>query len=290
MGPYESQAPQISLFRNAFIETDDSKKLIRHYISSNQVNDYRQLLDPKKYEDQMYRLNPIVLFEHGGSGFFGSASVSDSLKYKIGKNNKCWVEEANGIVYLAGETEFRNDSEEAMDIFNLYKNGFMNAWSKFIKPIGKPKWDDENNMIIYDTWTQREYSAVDLPVDGFAVGSDTYENAISLCKTSMLKHRLSSRAIGYKMMNDFRTSDESQKIAELENKINSINPGITKDEAAQMINGLLNQYTETLVPKLTEMINSQSNKLRDLTRDVEATARNACAEFIGQFMGKLPKN
>lgn len=286
---YETSAPQISLFRHAIMETDDTKRLIRHFISSNQVNDYRQLLDPKKYEDKMYRLNPIVLFEHGGSGYFGAASVSESLKYKLGKNNKCWVEEENNIVYLAGETEFR-DTPEAIDIFNMYKGGFMNAWSKFIKPIGKPKWDDENNMIIYDTWTQREYSAVDLPVDGFAVGSDTYENAMSILKSDMMKNRLTNRAITVKMRNDFNNSSEFQKIAEIESKLNSLNPGITKDEAEQLINSTLNQYTETLVPKLKDMLNSQSKQLRDLTRDVETTARNACAEFIAGFMGKLPKN
>lgn len=289
MEPYESSAPQISLFRHSIIETDDVKRIIKHFISSNQVNDYRQLLDPKKYEDKMYRLNPIVLFEHGGSGFFGAASVSESLNYKIGKNNKCWVEEDGGIVYLAGETEFRTN-QEAVDIFNMYKGGFMNAWSKFIKPIGKPKWDDENNMIIYDTWTQREYSAVDLPVDGFAVGSETYENALSLVKSEMMKHRLTNRAIDVSVRRDFKMSPESQKITEIENKLNSFNPGISKEEAMQMINGLMNAYTETLVPKLAEMLNSQNKQLRDLTRDVEATARNACAEFIGSFMGKLPKN
>lgn len=278
------------MFRHSFMETDDAKHIIRHYVSSDQVNDYRQLLYPNKYEDKMFRLNPIVLFEHGGAGFFGASSVAESLKYKIGKNNKVFTEKDGDINYLGGETEFRNDLDEAQDIYNLYKNGFMNAWSKFIKPIGKPKWDDEQNMILYDTWTMREYSAVDLPVDGFAVGSETYENAMSMVKSSMLKHRLTNNAVSGQVINDFHQSPVMAELEELRNKVNSVSPGISKEDVHAIINELLNNYTNTLVPKIKELMTKNSNKLSDLTRDVQTTARNAAAKVIAEFMGALPKN
>jgi hypothetical protein len=280
--------PPISMYQNSVVlDMDDTKYMIRHYVCSDQVNDYRQLLFPNKYVDEMYRKNPKVLYNHGGSGWFGGSSVKDLLEYTIAKNEKLSVAKENGVTYLLAETQFDSGSETAMSIYRLYKNGFMSAWSKYFKPIGKAKWDDENNMVVYDTWTMREYSAVDLPVDGFAVGTETYENALSLITSPLVKESIHRNALTTTINNQFLNSNLMHDIQELRDLVNSKKPDT--DYRAEM-NKLFKSFADELIPKLSEMAKTQ-NSLIDLMQknktDIAAIAEEACFNTFKKLMGKV---
>lgn len=282
--------PPLSMYQNSVVlDMDDAKYMIRHYVCSDQVNDYRQLLFPDKYVDEMYRKNPKVLYNHGGSGWFGGSSVKDLLEYTIAKNEKLSVAKENGVTYLMAETQFDSDSETAMSIYRLYKNGFMTAWSKYFKPIGKAKWDDENNMVVYDTWTMREYSAVDLPVDGFAVGSETYENALSLITSPIVKESVYRNALTSTVNNHFLNSTLVHDIQELREQINAQSKSPDTDYRSEM-NKMFRSFTDELIPKLSDMAKTQ-NSLIDLMQknktDIAAIAEEACLNVFKSLMGKV---
>jgi hypothetical protein len=288
----------ISSFNHSFVESNDTKKMLRHFISSDQKNAYNQVLDPEKYNDERYRKNPMVLYMHGDLGFFGQRSMKDDIRLSIAKNERLYIEPSNGVKYHGAETQFDEGNPEAMDIYRMYAKGFMNGWSKHFFPIDKPEFDTETNTLLYGAYGQYEYSSVKIGADGFAFGSDTYENALELVKTPMMKHSLFGAAMEGTIKNDFDNSPFKAQLLELKNrldafdelknKIESIEPGMTKEDFKNEINSILNAYTNTLLPKVKELTNKQQTKLNDLTRqmnEVETTAKNAAVEVITEFMG-----
>ncbi len=283
--------PLLSLERNALNEVNKSGKTIRHYISASEPNDYGQVLDPAKYVDKRYRNNPVVLFQHGTSDYMTTTTVSEQLKFLIGNNNKLYTEQNNGINYLFAETGFIEDSAEAMDIFNLYANNFLHAWSKWFFPIGKVSYDDLNNLVIYDTWGIYEYSAVYIPVDGLAVGNETYENAMHDVHTDFAKNMLYGSGIQNRVKNDFAGSNYKNELQDLKNQITAISTGITPDEVNSIIVDAFQKYTNELIPKIKDISQTQNAKLMDFARksDVETIAKNAAAEAIMTFMGRTIK-
>lgn len=283
--------PLFSLNQNALNEVNQSGKTIRHYISASEPNDYGQVLDPAKYVDKRYRNNPVVLFQHGTSDYMTTTSVSEQLKFLIGNNNKLYTEQVNGVNYLFAETAIDEDSEEAMDIFRLYAKKFLHAWSKWFFPIGKVSYDETNNHIIYDTWGIYEYSAVYIPVDGLAVGNETYENAMHEVHSDFAKNMLYGTGLQNRVKQDFNASDFKHELQLLKNEISAIQPGVTHAEVNSLLVEVFNKYTNELIPKIKEIHNSVNGKLIDfaLKADVETTAKNAAAEIIMAFMGKTIK-
>ena len=160
--------PLFSLLRNSVQEIDEQKKTITHYISCGEPNDYRQVLTPAGYDDTRFRKNPIVLFQHGLNDFFSTTPARTQLDFVLGRNTKISME-GN---YLKAETEFRTDENAAFasDVYNLYKLGFLNGWSKWFFPVSEPRTggNGSDGYTYYDKWGIYEYSAVFVPVDGDA--------------------------------------------------------------------------------------------------------------------------
>lgn len=282
--------PYLSLFHHAYMESDDKKFMIRHFISSNQKNSYKQILDSNKYNDERYRMNPVVLYMHGDLGFFGQRSLKDDIKLNIAKNDKVFVETQGEINFLGAETIFDKESEEAMDLYRLYAGKFMNAWSKYWFPINKVLYDDEQDAYLAGSWGQYEYSSVKVGADGFAVGSDTYENAMQLVKSPMIKNSLLNSAIDNTIMNDFGISKNSTDIDTLINEhLKNFTPAMTKNEIKIEMANIFKNYTNELIPKLKEIASTQ-NKLVDLMQknktDIGAIAEEKCMNVFRQLMGK----
>lgn len=287
--------PYLSLFEHAIISSDDSRKMIKHFISSNQKNFYRQILDSKKYNDARFRKNPQVLYMHGDLGFLGQRSLKDDINLTIGTNTKVWVEEDGEINFLAGETQFDTGSEPAMDIYRLYSHNppFMNAWSKFWFPIDKVEFDDEQNAYIAGGFGIHEYSAVKVGADAGAVGSDTYDNAMALVKSPMMKHSLFSSALDNTIEHDFKNSDFSEELTLLKNQIEKFPDTFSKEEVNKIIADSFTKYNSLLIPKIQELVNS-NNKLIDLMQknkinktDIEAIVDDKIVHGIKAIMGSV---
>jgi HK97 family phage prohead protease len=97
-----------------------------------------------------YLKNPVVLWAH------------QRQTPPIGQCTSLEVQ-ATGII---AQTKFSSTTALARDVFNLYREGTLRAWSigfipKSIRP--KPRTQDYPAGLIYDAWELLEYSAVPVP-------------------------------------------------------------------------------------------------------------------------------
>lgn len=138
----------ISLNAKAF---NDEERSVTSFITTDAVDRYNEVVDPDGMDDSDYAKNPVVLLNHSAYGL------------PIGTS--AWRKrEGNGIV---AKTIFA-DTAEGNDIYKLYKDGMMKAWSiGFYVKSYEAAWDDDD--VPYDMkitkWELLEYSAVTIPAN-----------------------------------------------------------------------------------------------------------------------------
>lgn len=171
-------------FRHVKKEMNDKEKSITHYISSGDSNRYGQILPIEGFQENEYRKNPIVMFQHGTSDMFVTTPAKEQLDFLIGKN--LWTKPDGN--YLLVKTQFA-DTELANDIYMLNKGGFLNAWSKYWYPISDPEYKD--GFLHVAEWGIYEYSSVLVPVDSNAVNDlDVNKNMLSMVHSDKMKNFL----------------------------------------------------------------------------------------------------
>lgn len=127
---------------------NDSTMTIRHVITSLAVDRDGEVVVPKGMHAENFKQNPVVLFAH------------NYRDLPIGKNVSLEVTDKEVIA----ETQFA-DTELGRELFQLYKNGFMNAWSIGFRPIkvSDKKILPNQKGATYEEWELLEYSAVPVP-------------------------------------------------------------------------------------------------------------------------------
>lgn len=177
-------------YRHVYKEINDKDKTVTHIISSGDSNRYGQVLPIAGFDENDYRKNPVVMFQHGTSDMVVTTPARDQLEFVVGSNE--WLKPKDGN-YLLAKTKFRN-SALASDIYEAYKNGFLNAWSKYWFPISEPIYKD--GFLTVDQWGIYEYSAVIIPVDANAVTDlDTTRNFLSSASSPILKNFLTKNLV-----------------------------------------------------------------------------------------------
>lgn len=134
-----------------------------HYISTAALDRDHEIMKPSGAELRHYRKNPMVLWSH-------DPRDPDNI---VGKN--IWINmDQKGLVAL---TQFALAQEKAAKVYNLYRDGFLRAWSVGFTPLkGKvPKKDEKFTFImgeppkpgevryVHEKWALLEYSAVGVP-------------------------------------------------------------------------------------------------------------------------------
>ncbi len=141
------------------LKINENEKTIEHIITTNDKNRYNQIINIAGIDTMNYLKNPVVLFNHGS--FLGS--IVDDMP--IGKCIQLTKDE-NIITAI---TKFAN-TEIANDIYNLNKDGFLNAWS-----IGfKPDYENvirENEIVYINKCELIEYSSVTTPANPNALNN-----------------------------------------------------------------------------------------------------------------------
>ncbi len=132
-----------------------SQREIVGMITTNSIDRYGEVVDPAGAMLDKYRKNPVVLLNHITWGL------------PIGKN--IWIKaEPNGLL---AKTRFA-DTREGADVFRLYDEGFMKAWSIGFLPL---QWNDGSAgsgfRRQFTQWELLEYSAVTVPANPDAVSS-----------------------------------------------------------------------------------------------------------------------
>ena len=134
-------------------------------VSTNAIDRYMEVIDPDGMDARNFRKNPVVLWAH------------DYTQPPIGK--ALWIKkEGDGIV---SKVKFAN-TPKGQEIFSLYKDGFMKAFSIGFIPIETENMQDDDMVDdpdmpkkpkkpkkIYKKWELLEYSAVPVPANPEAV-------------------------------------------------------------------------------------------------------------------------
>lgn len=134
---------------------NDKDMTMTHYISTVTPDRFGDIVNPFGMDAENYRKNPIVLFGH-------SHNARGNI---IGKNIALFPDDF-GVKAI---TKFA-DTPAGKDLYNLNKEGYLNAWSigfipKKTKMQSTTINDQPGTYNIIDEWELLEYSSVAIPAN-----------------------------------------------------------------------------------------------------------------------------
>lgn len=142
------------VFTSEIKSIDEKEMTLTASISTNAVDRMREVLDPKGADLSNFKKNPVVLWAH------------DYSLPPIGR--ALWVKkEGDGII---SKVQFAK-TDFAQEIFQLYKDGFMKAFSVGFIPketeeaSAKDCDNPKKPRRTFKTWELLEYSAVPVPAN-----------------------------------------------------------------------------------------------------------------------------
>lgn len=182
------------LSEKASINADEMT--IVHYISTNTRDRYNEVMVPEGMDKSNYEKNPVVLFAH------------DAYQLPIGR--ALWVKQDDTKTGIIAKTQFDKRSEVSAEIFRLFAEGYLNAWSIGFKYKEPPE-------LIGDTWYAKswellEYSAVPVPAN-----PDALILALKSIKTEVVKEAfIGTKEYQMKQIEDFeKIKTELKEIREM---------------------------------------------------------------------------
>jgi HK97 family phage prohead protease len=151
------------LFVEEVKDANDAERSIIHFITTEHVDRYGDIVRADGMNDSLYGKNPVVLYGHDYRAF----PVGKSLWRKVG--------ERDGVKGVLTKTQFA-DTPEGNQVYGLWKDGFLNASSIGFIPT---EWetvtrtDEAGNTIAsgwdIKAWELLEYSIVPVPANGNAL-------------------------------------------------------------------------------------------------------------------------
>jgi hypothetical protein len=157
------------IYKGAVDETSKEKRTVTSIVTTDCVDRYREVIVAKGITLDCFRENPVVLWCHNGT-------------IVIGKN--LWIKRftKDGKSGLIAKTLFAK-TEKAEEVFQLYCDGFLNAWSIGANPDystwsppteeeikARPDW--KKARALYRKCELVEYSAVSIPANPEALGNE----------------------------------------------------------------------------------------------------------------------
>lgn len=135
-------------------EVDEEKYTIRGIFSTGDVDRHGEKIEQQGWRLEEYKKNPVILFAH------------DQWQPAVGKCVEIFI---NAAGQLEGVIQFAVEEYElAKTLFNLYKGGFMSAFSVGFRNE-KYEVDQENDVIILKENTMFEISCVNVPANAMAL-------------------------------------------------------------------------------------------------------------------------
>ncbi len=167
---------------------DDEKYIIRGVFSTGDVDRQGEVVVQDGWKLDEFLKNPVILWAH------------DHWQPAIGKV----VELAKSTVGLEGAIQFAVDEYDfAKTIYNLYKGGFMRAFSVGFQN-NKYEIDQENDIVYLKENTLFEISAVNVPANAMALA---YSKGIDVGPLERVRENLRKTATNYQ---DFGMADEEE--------------------------------------------------------------------------------
>lgn len=152
---------------------DEREQTLTAYITTNARDRMDEVLEPSGADIRQFRKNPVVLFAHS----YAEPPIGKAL----------WTKpDDKGIV---SKVKFASTAF-AQEIFNLYKEGFMKAFSVGFIP---KEWTDGDGKKTpkrtYTKWELLEYSAVPVPANPEALTNALQRGIISEQTKHMLEEK-----------------------------------------------------------------------------------------------------
>ncbi len=144
-------------FLNGAVKSiDTEKRTVRAYASTKGWDRYGERFEPDAFKDGMknYLANPVVLFGHN----YWDTPIGKTIAHEF---------DDQGLILTM---EFA-DTPKAKEVFDLYKDGFMSAFSVGFRPI-EVAWEERSpgvNGLVYKRAELLENSAVPVPANPEAV-------------------------------------------------------------------------------------------------------------------------
>lgn len=159
------------------VSVDDDERTVTAVISTVGVDRDKEVLLSKGANLDQYLKNPIVLWAH---------SYTDT---PIGKSQ--WIKKTRKNLTAKVKFAEAEVSAKADEIYNLFKGGFLNAFSVGFIPTKeheptpdeikkKPEWAEARR--IYDEWELLEFSAVPVPANPDALAMAVKTKDLDLSK------------------------------------------------------------------------------------------------------------
>lgn len=221
---------------------DEKENTLTAYVSTNTVDRMDEALDPAGMDASNYKKNPVVLWAH------------DYSLPPIGK--ALWVKR-DGVGILS-KVKFASTAF-AQEIFQLYKEGFLKAFSVGFIPKEVQEHDEDEDddkkcnsgkkpQRTFKKWELLEYSAVPVPANPDAL-------ALAMQK-GILKTEALIKALQPEVKEEviFDTTTETTKETTTEEK-KEINPIVINPALEELIaeNTLLKQQIEAFKNQITEL-------------------------------------
>ena len=255
------------VFNGVIKSIDEQEMTLTAAISTNGIDRMREVLDPKGVDLSNYKKNPVVLWAH------------DYSLPPIGK--ALWVKkDGNGIV---SKVKFAN-TPFAKEIFDLYKEGFMSAFSVGFIPKSTDECRDEDRndpkkpRRTFTKWELLEYSAVPVPANPEALALALQKGVLT---STSLKEML-EKSIEEEGWSEDETEEKDTKENETKEEVlQDKTEGQVKDEPTdkglsevlaelELVNNKVKELeTENLELriKLFELLNKPKDAISEITVD-----------------------
>lgn len=225
----------IKTFQSIIKGIDEKEQTITALVSTGARDRMDESLDPAGVNLSHFRKNPVVLWAHD----YSSPPIAKAL----------WIKkDGDGVL---SKMKFAN-TEFAQEIFQLYKDGFLKAFSVGFMPT---KWEDGDGekkpRRKYTDWELLEYSAVPVPAnpealtlamqkgilkqesikvameksindDGFVLCEDVPENKEALEHEEIKEPEKFGELMAQLSLKDLELKAKEEKIAELEKEIQEL--------------------------------------------------------------------
>ncbi len=151
------------VFQGEIKGIDEKEMTLTAFVSTNARDRYDEVLDPKGVDISNYNKNPVVLWAHQ----YDMPPIGKAL----------WTKRSEeGIL---SKVKFAS-TPFAQEIFNLYKEGFLKAFSVGFIPKDFTDGDGQKTpKRTYNKWEMLEYSAVPVPANPEALALAIQKGMIS---------------------------------------------------------------------------------------------------------------
>ena len=241
---------------------NESERTIKHYISTDSVDRYGEILNPKGMKDDNYSKNPIVLYSHN-LGFFSTPEPSKAI---IGKSLYREIEE-HGII---AKTKFA-DTLLANDVMIFNKEGFMNTWSVGWMPLSDPLM--KGNAQYFGEWELLEYSAVIIPANPDAV--------------NLMFKELRSEEMKGILTNEYFNSERDKVIEELSIRLKKIEGAIDVGEMKKELESKIEIISSDFTGKFSQITGDIKQIKEQQYKQFVDSIPEIVSGAINRFLGKI---